>query len=345
MAIPTPIPAPRHPFLEPLPLAGGRALPNRILPGPMEGITTGAFGAVLSRAGYVRCWVTPFLRLTTGVPRPARLREHLLPYLEAGLPFVVQVMGIHTELLCAAAVRLAELGAIGIDLNCACPSRTVLANGAGGARLRHPEWIATALRALRQAVPACGLSVKLRSGLLDPAEMADILPAVAAAAPDFVTLHFRTAAEAYARVPGGWQRLARARELLPGILLLGCGDVLTAADALRLRAETGVDGVAAARGLLRNPRLLLDIEDACAGRTPRPLGRCHSLARLREMALLALESGGNRPGFVLEVARTMLGERDPLFQDLSRCRTLLQTADRLAAEVPSKETHDPQSCS
>ena len=34
--------------------------------------------------------------------------------------------------LCAAAVGLAELGAVGIDLNCACPSRTVVANGAGG---------------------------------------------------------------------------------------------------------------------------------------------------------------------------------------------------------------------
>ena len=335
----------RHPFLDPLPLPGGRALPNRILPGPMEGITTGAFCAVLSRAGWVRCWVTPFLRLTTGLPRPARLREHMVPYLEARLPFVAQVMGVNIELICAAAVGLAELGAVGIDLNCACPSRTVLANGAGGARLQHPEWIATALRSLRLAVPGCGVSVKLRSGLACPAEMADILPAVAAAAPDFVTLHFRTADENYDSVPGGWQRFARARELLPGILLVGCGDVLTAGDALRLHAETGVDGVATARGLLRNPRLLLDIEDACAGRVPVLLGRCQRLAALHAMALVAWECGRTRPGFVLEVARTMLGERDPLFQDLSRCRTLLQTADRLAAEVPSEETHDPQSCS
>jgi tRNA-dihydrouridine synthase len=303
----------------------------------MEGITTGAFCAVLSRAGYARCWVTPFLRLTTGVPRSARLREHFAPYLEARLPFIAQIMGTNIDLLCAASVGLADLGAVGIDLNCACPSRTVLANGAGGARLRHPEWIATALRALRLAVPGCGLSIKLRSGLTDPAEMADILPAVAAVAPDFVTLHYRTAAENYDAVPGGWGRLLRARALLPGILLVGCGDVLTAADALRLHAETGVDGVCVARGLMRNPHLLLDIEDACAGGTPVPFGPRQCLGCLRDMARLSLDSGRTRPGFVLEVARNMLGERDALFQDLYRCRTLRQATDRLAAEVPPEE--------
>lgn len=334
---------PQHPFLEPLPFSGGRSLPHRILPGPMEGITTGSFCVVLSRAQYVRCWVTPFLRVTTGVPRPARLRLHLAPYVDSGLPVVAQVMGLNIELLCATAARLAEQGAIAIDLNCACPSRTVLANGAGAGRLRHPEWIEAALRALRQALPNCGLSIKLRSGLADPAELADVLPAVAAAAPDAVTLHFRTAAENYDPVTGGWERLARARELLPGIVLIGVGDVLTAADALRLHAETGVDGVAAARGLLRHPRLLRDIEDACAGRPGSAPSRAAALATLRDLAVTGAAAGPGRPGFVLEVARIMLGETDPLFKELACCRTLHQAAERLSAAAP-EDAHDPQSC-
>jgi len=308
----------------------------------MEGITAGSFCAVLSRAGYVRCWVTPFLRVTTGVPRPARLRLHLAPYLDSGLPVVAQIMGLNLDLLCATAARLADQGAVAIDLNCACPSRTVLANGGGAARLRHPEWIAAALRALRQALPGCGLSIKLRSGFADPAEMADILPAVASTAPDFVTLHFRTAAENYDPVPDGWARLARARELLPGILLIGCGDVLSPADALRLHAQTGVDGVAVARGLLRQPRLLRDIEDACAGRRPATPTREQALAVLRDMAVTAAATRSGRPGFVLEVARTMLGEADPLFKELAGCHTLQQAAVCLSTAV-GEGRHDTQS--
>jgi len=314
------------------------ALPNRILPGPMEGITTGAFCAVLSQAGCVRCWVTPFLRVTTGLPRPARLRAFLAPCLDSGRPVVAQVMGLDIDLLCATAVRLTELGAAGIDLNCACPSRTVLANGAGAARLRDPVWIGAALRALRQALPGRGLSVKLRSGLTDAAEMADVLPAVAAARPDFVTLHYRTAAENYDPVPGGWERLARARALLQRqvgdgaeLPLIGCGDVLTPADALRLHRETGVEGVAAARGLMRDPWLLCGIEDACAGRPALPADRRPALALLHEMAARAAAVRAGRPGFVLEVARNMLGEDDPRFRELACCRTLRQAAEHLAA--------------
>lgn len=330
----------RHPYLLPLDLRGGATLPNRILPGPMEGITTGAFCAVLSRAGCVRCWVTPFLRVTTGLPRASRLRAFLAPYLDSRLPVVAQIMGLNVDLLCATAARLVELGAVGIDLNCACPSRTVLANGAGAARLRHPEWIAKALQALRRTLPERGLSIKLRSGLAEPAELADVLPAVAAQSPDAVTLHYRTAAENYDPVPHGWERLARARELLrqhagggAAIPLIGCGDVLSPPDALRLHREAGVDGVAAARGLMRDPWLLRGIEEACAGRPAAPVARAPALALLHDMAASGAAGPAGRPGFVLEVARNMLGEDDPLFRELARCRTLRQAADGLAAAV------------
>lgn len=332
--------ADRHPYLLPLRLPGGAVLPHRIVPAPMEGITTGAFCAVLSRARCVRCWVTPFLRVTTGVPRTARLRAFLGPYLDSGLPAAAQIMGLDTDLLCATAARLAGLGAAAIDLNCACPSRTVLAGGAGAARLRHPDWIAATLGALRDALPRCGLGIKLRSGLSDPRELEDVLPAVAAARPDFVTLHYRTAAEQYGPVPGGWDRIARARETLarcvpPGAApppLIGCGDVRTAADALRLHRQTGADGVAAARGLLANPWLLREIELACTGRMPALHGRAAALGLLREMVLEAARTQpGRRPGFALEIARTMLGPDAPLFRELARCRTMRQAADRLEA--------------
>ena len=222
-------------------------------------------------------------------------------------------------------------GAVGIDLNCACPSRTVVANGAGAARLRHPEWIAAALRALREALPQAGLSLKLRSGLTDPAEMDDVLAAVAACAPDFVTLHYRTAAEAYDPVHGGWERLARARALLPGVVLVGCGDVDSAEAALRLHRQTGVDGVAVARGLLRRPWALCDIAAACAGRSPAGADRHRALISLRDMALAGAAQRPARPGFVLEVARQMLGDDDALFRELSRSQTLEQAAHCLQA--------------
>ena len=59
------------------------------------------------------------------------------------------------------------------------------------------------------------------------------------------------------------------------IPVLGNGDIWTAADAVRMMAETGCDGVVVGRGCLGRPWLFGDLADAFAGRPvadPPPLG-------------------------------------------------------------------------
>ena len=337
-------------WLEPLPLAGGaKFLPTRILPGPMEGITDGSFCRVMASRGLVRAWVTPFIRISTAVPRLARLKAWLEPFSgPGGEPVIVQLMGLDIPLLVETAKRVAELGAVGVDLNCACPSKVVVANGAGGARLRDPQWIWTALCELRQAVPELGVSVKIRGGFADSAgELPKILQAVREAQPDFVMMHFRTVLEEYRVVPGGWERLARAKELLGAeIPLLGAGDVVSVEAATELWRQTGVDGVTPARGLLRNPWLLREIEAGCGGGSQKAAGRrqdghptdgielagsttpshCHTsihserIAFLRELIAVSAAAGEWRSGFVLELARNLFGVETELFIQLSRAR-------------------------
>ena len=315
-------------WLDPLPLSGGRQLPCRIVPGPMEGITVGPFCRILSRRKLARCWFTPFVRLTTGVPRLARLRVRLQPYLDTGLPVVAQLMGLDSDLLAGAARRVAELGVLGVDLNCACPSPTVVGNGAGGSLLRRPSWIGETIRRIRAACPGLPVSVKLRTGFASVEEMPEILAAVREARPDFVVLHYRTVAEQYRRVAGGWERLARAKREMGGVPLLGSGDLFTVEDALRLWRETRVDGVALARGLLRNPCLLRDTERACRGETALE----DRSALLAFLADLVAEEGHARSryhGFVLDCAAQALGRDDPLFQRLVACRDLGECGDLL----------------
>ncbi|MBN2449194.1 MAG: tRNA-dihydrouridine synthase family protein [Lentisphaeria bacterium] len=327
-----------HPFLRPLALGARGRLPNRILPGPMEGITTGSFCTVLAQRGYVHSWITPFVRVSTAVARPARLRRRLEPYLACGLPVLAQIMGTHTQRLAETAARLVEAGAAGIDLNCACPSRTVLAHGAGGACLRHPEWIRQTLAALRGACPDVAISAKLRAGYADADEMPTILAAVAAAAPDFVVLHFRTVLEGYRPAPERIPRLQRARELLPGIPLLASGDLFTPADALDTASRCGVDGVAPARGLMRNPRLLRDIEDACGGRVPAPDSNRRRAAILRRIAVCAMSAPGQPcPGFVLELAAHMFGRSHEWFRGLAGCATAAAAIEMLGHVAGQQE--------
>ncbi|MEI8079427.1 MAG: tRNA-dihydrouridine synthase, partial [bacterium] len=173
----------------------------------MEGITAGNFCQLMMRRQLVTAWITPFIRVSTGVPRLARLKERLAAFQHpaptattAPLPIIAQLMGDNIPLLCATAQRLAEVGVAGIDLNCACPSPMVVRHGSGGARLGKPVWIRDALLALRQACPKTGISVKLRAGLHSVDELPAILAAVGEASPDWACLHFRTVPELYHQV-------------------------------------------------------------------------------------------------------------------------------------------------
>lgn len=300
-------------WLTPLVFRNGRSLPNRIIPGPMDGVSEGSFITVMSEANLVSSWFTPFIRISTGVPRLARLREKITPYLATGLPVIVQIMGTRHELLAETAARLHREGATCVDLNCACPSHTVLGSRSGGFLLRDPEGIRDAITAMKKACGDAPISVKIRCGYESPDEIPDIAAALREAAPDMVTCHFRTVLESYREAPDGLERLARMRELLPGIPLIGSGDLYSVEDALRMYRQCGVDGVAPARGLLKNPALLRQIEAACAG---EPFDGKMQMSEEEFLRALGSRSNRKRRIFVLKVAKVMYGEDSDAFRKL-----------------------------
>ena len=313
----------------PLIFKDGRTLP-RAIPGPMDGVTEGSFVSVLSRRGYVRSWHTPFVRISTGVPGRSRLRTWLSPYLATGLPVTAQIMGASGERLAATAERLLELGAHCVDLNCACPSPTVIGNGSGGARLRDTVWLADTLRQLRSACGEHPLSVKVRVGYESPNEFSRVAEALRAGSPDLVIVHYRTVNEMYRPIVNGLERLRQCRKLLDGIAVYGSGDLFTTADCDRMMTETGVDGVAPARGLLRNPRLLQELWGIAEG-------EFEPLPYLLEIAREADRKAGSNNGFVLRMARPLLKEDNPvydgLFARLAACRTLDATMSFLTSLI------------
>ncbi|MBR4125202.1 MAG: tRNA-dihydrouridine synthase family protein [Victivallales bacterium] len=294
-------------LFEPMIFADGTQLP-RILPGPMEGVTAGAWLKILTRHRWVQAWWTPFLRISTGVPRRSRLAAWLAPYLATGLPVIAQIMGENTARLAETARRLHELGAAAIDLNCACPSPVVVRNHSGGERLRHPAWIAETLQAMKQAVGDAPLGVKLRIGYESPEEFAScIAPAVCEARPDFVTVHFRTVQERYEPIADGLERLTTARQALSGLVVIGSGDLFTPQDAIAMHERCGVDAVAPARGMLTNPRLLADLAQVLRGEAPTPFTIQEKAALLGEFVVYSPRH------FQLQMAANLYGKNSPEF--------------------------------
>ena len=300
-------------LLRPITLPGGRSLPSRILPGPMEGIMTADFCKAMMEFELLPAWVTPFIRISHSTPRVKKLDERLNPF--RPVPTIAQIMGTYRKHLAETAGILSRLsGVVGVELNCACSSPTVLRSGSGSAHLRQPAWIRDTLLEMWEAADVGGIGVKIRSGFESSEELPHILAAIGDARPDWVVLHYRTAKEMFRSIQGGHERLKIARHFLPDTVLFASGDLFACTETLELVHSTGVDGITPARGLMVNPWLIRDLESMCRGEKPPVRNIVPFLLRLIE---LVAANPVWREGLILEIARNAWGKDSECFKRLA----------------------------
>ncbi|MBQ7730419.1 MAG: tRNA-dihydrouridine synthase family protein [Lentisphaeria bacterium] len=257
-------------FRAPLRLSDRLTLPGRAVLSPLQGVMTRTFMHAAARLDLIPLWFTPFF--STGgvsVPKRAAILRKLAPYrVRPDLPLVFQLIGHDARSLAATAAGFGEYGVNGINLNFACPSKTVTASGNGSFLLRSPETLFELTRAVVEAVPeGVSVSVKLRAGWDSPDRIGEVVRAVCGAGADWIVFHCRTAAEMYRPVDASERvrRIACAVEAAGAVPVFGNGDIASCADAENLVRSTGCAGVAVGRGFLSDPwlvrRILSDDEN------------------------------------------------------------------------------------
>ena len=201
----------------------------------------------------------------------------------------------------AARMLAAEDRADHIDLNFGCPVPKVTRKG-GGAAL---PWKLELFRAIVASVVAAAqpyavpVTVKMRVGI--DAEHVTYLEAGRIAEGEgvaAVALHARTAAQAYSGA-ADWSAIARLKEVVTTIPVLGNGDIFSAEDALAMVAQTGCDGVVVGRGCLGRPWLFADLAAAFAGSPARArpdLGEVTSVLRRHAAYLVEFYDGDELRG-------------------------------------------------
>ena len=155
-----------------------------------------------------------------------------------------------------------------LDMNFGCPVRKVTSKGGGSAIPLKPRLLrAIVAAAVRNAGPV-PVTLKFRLGIDDRYETfldsGRIGQEEGCAA---VGLHARTAAQLYDG-QARWEAIARLKQAVTRIPVLGNGDVWEAEDALRMMRTTGCDGVIVGRGCLGRPWLFRDLADVFSGREP-----------------------------------------------------------------------------
>jgi nifR3 family TIM-barrel protein len=261
---------------------GRHTIESPVVLAPMAGITNRAFrrlcreyGTAGSDAGtatgstslYVSEMITS-RALVERTPETMRLIEHD----PEESPRSIQLYGVDPATV-GAAVRIlvSEDRADHVDLNFGCPVPKVTRKG-GGAALpwKRDLFRSIVAAAVREARPyAVPVTVKMRTGIDgDHLTYLDAARAAEAEGVAAVALHARTAAQAYSGT-ADWSAIARLKETVTSVPVLGNGDIWSAEDALEMVRQTGCDGVVVGRGCLGRPWLFADLAAAFAGRSVR----------------------------------------------------------------------------
>jgi len=155
-----------------------------------------------------------------------------------------------------------------VDLNFGCPVRKVTSRGGGAAIPVKPRLLRGIVRAAVNAAGRVPVTIKFRLGIDD--EILTYLDAGRIGEEEgcaAVGLHARTAAQLYDG-EACWDAIARLKQAVRRIPVLGNGDIWEAEDALRMMRTTGCDGVIVGRGCLGRPWLFRDLADVFEGREP-----------------------------------------------------------------------------
>jgi nifR3 family TIM-barrel protein len=261
---------------------------------PMAGITNASFRRLCREfgAGLYVCEMITTRALLAGNPKTM----DMIRFDPQESPRSLQLYGVDPAVVGQAVRMVVEQDlADHIDLNFGCPVPKVTRKGGGSAlpykRRLFQSIVTAAVTAASEAnVP---VTVKMRIGI-DPDHVT--YPDAGRIAEDCgvaaVALHGRTAIQHYSG-SADWSAIARLKEIVTSIPVLGNGDIFAASDALAMMAGTGCDGVVVGRGCQGRPWLFAELAAAFEGRpAPAPPNLAPVAGTLRRHAELLCEEMG-----------------------------------------------------
>ncbi len=267
---------------------------------PMAGVTNASFRTLCREfgAGLYVCEMITTRALVAGDPKS----RAMMRFAPDEHPRSVQLYGVDPTVVGQAVRLIVEQDlADHIDLNFGCPVPKVTRKG-GGSALPYKRRLFAAI--VQAAVGAAAtapdkevpVTVKMRIGIdpdhvtyLDAGRIAQDCGVAA------VALHARTAIQHYSG-EADWEHIARLKQAVTAIPVLGNGDIFAASDALAMMAMTGCDGVVVGRGCQGRPWLFAELAAAFDGEpapTPPDLRAVAAILR-RHAELLTAEMGADR---------------------------------------------------
>jgi nifR3 family TIM-barrel protein len=271
---------------------------------PMEDVTDTVFRRIVREVGAPDLFFTEFTSIdglcTAGRPRVIGRLRHT----DDERPLMAQIWGTRPDYFRRVAAEVRDMGFDGVDINMGCPVRKIISRGACGALINSPGLAGEIIAAAKEGAGDLPVSVKTRIGVSSP-KPEEWLGFLLQQGLSALTVHGRTVSQ-QSDGDANWDAVALAVRLrdhagLPTVIV-GNGDVKTAAVFHERARQTGVDGIMVGRGVFENIFLFAAVRDAAAGRehAEREFARlplAEKIAFFRRHLLLHRETWGPGRGF------------------------------------------------
>ena len=218
---------------------------------PMAGVSDKIFRQLCKERG-ADVLVTEFVSSEGVFRRNARTRGYL-DFDEMERPVGVQLFGGNAEHMAEAARQVVEwVQPDFIDLNFGCPVNKVVAKNGGSALLKDCPTLGRVAEAVVKAVAPLPVTAKIRTGwddqTINATSVARLLESLGIVA---LAVHGRTRAQGYSG-EADWDIIAQVAASV-SIPVIGNGDLFSAADVARRKAESGIAGAMIGRAAMSSP--------------------------------------------------------------------------------------------
>jgi tRNA-dihydrouridine synthase B len=280
----------------PMPTLQSMLAENPVLLAPMAGVTEAPFRGICKRMGAGLTYTEMVSAKGLHFNPDSAVSAKLLTFSPEETPCAVQLFGADPAVMAIQAASICERygdDVALIDINMGCPVAKVVAKGEGSSLMRDPDLAAALVESVVAAV-SVPVTVKFRSGWdaseVNAVSFARRMESAGAAA---LGVHGRTREQFY-KGKADWGLIGEVKRAV-SVPVLGSGDVFSAADALRMLEETGVDGVMVARGAQGNPWIFREARALLSGSEPvAPPTPFERIDMAIEHAAALVEFGGER---------------------------------------------------